>query len=173
MKNHNHERFAEELLDTALAHYRGVEPRWGLEERILTNLRERARSRPWARTREWIKFGPALAAMVTIAIMSQIALRPISDNAVLLPPAHETDLAQKRVTAIETAQSLPSSAKSLRPAPAKLVAHRPARKLSHNSEPLPVQPAALHADNDVQITDIHVSDLQMAEIAISGSGRDD
>jgi hypothetical protein len=173
MNNHNHERFAEELLDAALAQYRGVEPRWGLEERILTNLRERARSRPWARTYEWIKFGPALAAMVTIAIMSQVALRPVSNNALLPPPAHEAGLAEKRVTATETAQLLPSSASLRPPAPAKIVSHRSAHKHSYVSAPPPAQPAARPADDDVQITDLSVSDLKLTEIAISGSERDD
>jgi hypothetical protein len=44
MRKDNQDRFVEELLDAALANYRGEEPRAGLEERTLANLREQSRA---------------------------------------------------------------------------------------------------------------------------------
>jgi hypothetical protein len=169
MNDLNREKFADELLDTAMAHYRGAEPQWGLEERILAHLRQRSRSRLWM----WSKMGPSLAAMVTIAALSQVALRPVSHNAESQPAARVAVMADKQMTANETAKALPPRTSFPRPAKTGILSHKPARKHSYDPAPQPVQPAALPSEDDVQITALHVSDLKMTEIAISGSGRDD
>ena len=54
------------LLDGALAQYSQVEPRAGLEERVLANLRSQPAHRPWWM---WVAIPAAVAAVVLVAIM--------------------------------------------------------------------------------------------------------
>jgi hypothetical protein len=182
MNNKKREEFAEKLLDTALAQYRGVEAPWGLEERILANLRERARTGPGT----WSKFGSALAAMVTIAVLSQATMRPVSYPTEALLAAHEPEsqnagIMHQSVPDNDATPALTALAGTMRPAAARIASPRPLRKAADSSAPPVVQsaaqpaaqPAVKRADDDVRITDVHVSDLKMTEIAISGSGRDD
>lgn len=59
------------LLERGLREYARNEPRDGLEERIVANLRSQPEPRPW-----WRVWAPALAAVAVIAIVAAVALRP-------------------------------------------------------------------------------------------------
>lgn len=59
------------LLERGLREYARIEPRDGLEERIVANLRGQPEPRRWWRV--WI---PALAAVAVIAIVGAVGLRP-------------------------------------------------------------------------------------------------
>jgi hypothetical protein len=60
------------VIDAALTKYAAVEPRTGLEERVLANLRAEQTT---ARARTWWRWGMAGALAAIIAIMSALAWR--------------------------------------------------------------------------------------------------
>lgn len=84
------------ILDTALAKYAAVEPRAGLEGRILANLRA---ERSQVRSRSWWKWGLAAAVAAMFVIALALALRPgksskptIASHANLtVQPAHKPE----------------------------------------------------------------------------------
>ncbi|HEU5453107.1 MAG TPA: hypothetical protein VFU76_14025 [Terriglobales bacterium] len=69
-------RKLDDLLDRGLREYSQAEPRPGLEDRILANLRTQPEPRP--RWRIWI---PALAAAAAIIVIVALALRPHEQTA--------------------------------------------------------------------------------------------
>jgi hypothetical protein len=76
MSDQNNERKLDDLLDSALTEYSAVEPRPGLEGRILARVRDAAeqpRARWW--TFRWVAIG-ALAAMIALIVLS-VLLRPV------------------------------------------------------------------------------------------------
>ncbi len=81
MRKDNRDRFVEELLDAALANYRGEEPRAGLEERTLANLREQSR----AANSLWRKRASVMAAafiLLMFSAMGYLTSHPVvSDSA--------------------------------------------------------------------------------------------
>jgi hypothetical protein len=72
MKSEDRDRLLDRLLDGALA-AQHVEPREGLEQRILANLRARPTTRPWWR---WIWVPAALAAAVLLILGLRVMRRP-------------------------------------------------------------------------------------------------
>ncbi|MGH9753530.1 MAG: hypothetical protein ACREA2_12170 [Blastocatellia bacterium] len=58
------EKLAEELLDAAISNHRGAEPRAGLEDRVLANLRQQSRA---ARSVSWNR-APAMIAAAALLI---------------------------------------------------------------------------------------------------------
>jgi|SRR6516165_8033589 hypothetical protein len=69
MHQDEHNRFADYLLDTGLSQYRGVEPRPGLENRILARLRTEQAAALW-RERAWRTGAGLIAAGVVLALAS-------------------------------------------------------------------------------------------------------
>ena len=67
------------LLDGALAQYSQVEPRAGLEERVLANLRSQPAHRPWWM---WVAIPAAVAAVVLVAISIRQSNRPTPSSAI-------------------------------------------------------------------------------------------
>lgn len=69
MNNNKREQWTAELtaklLDAALGQYRSVEPRAGLEERILTNLQIKRQTARWF----WWQWGPGLASAAVIVTL--------------------------------------------------------------------------------------------------------
>ncbi len=73
MNSDDRERRVEQWLDTALSHYSDVQPRPGLERRILTNLEARQRVR--RRWSSW-RWAPAFAVLILAAALVWITGRP-------------------------------------------------------------------------------------------------
>ncbi len=71
MEDRRDSRFIDELLDGGLAQYRGVEPRPGLENRILAQLHAEQKSSPWF-TWAWRMGAGLLAASAILALVSQV-----------------------------------------------------------------------------------------------------
>lgn len=89
MESENREHFVEEQLDTALKHYGKVEPRAGLENRILANLgteRERLRAQRWL---WWL----APAAVAGLALVIGTATLLVRRQNVLAPASVATRVA--------------------------------------------------------------------------------
>jgi len=61
------EKSAEELLDAAISNYRDVEPREGLENRVLANLRQQPRA---ARTVSWNRASALIAVSAALALFA-------------------------------------------------------------------------------------------------------
>ena len=70
MHQNEHNRFVDDLLDAGLAQYRSVEPRPGLENRILARLRTEQKAAPW-RAWAWRIGAGVVAAGVILALVSQ------------------------------------------------------------------------------------------------------
>ena len=125
MNREERERMVDRLLHEALAPQE-IEPRAGLEQRILANLRAQPERRVWW-TWMWV---PALAAVLLIVIGVMVTRRP-------QPPLASVAVEQKTAT--------PTQPKSVRP-PAVVAKHRnPSRKSSPVSvvavaTPAPVAP---------------------------------
>jgi len=104
MHENEHNRFVDDLLDAGLARYRNVQPRPGLENRILARLRTEQVVAPW-RTDAW-RIGAGLAAAGAILALVFAAYRwrlqaPIS---VTQPPRP----VRKVVASPKTAAVLPA-----------------------------------------------------------------
>jgi hypothetical protein len=108
MNREERERMVDRLLNEALAPQE-IEPRAGLEHRILANLRAQLEPRPW---RRWM-WVPALAAVQLIVIGVMVTRRP-------QPPLAPVAVEQKTAT--------PTQPKAVHP-PAVVAKHRnPSRK---------------------------------------------
>ena len=71
MEGGEHNRFVDELLEAALARYRSTEPRPGLEERVLANLRASPRPAPWLRW-TWLPAATAAALAIAVVVLSLV-----------------------------------------------------------------------------------------------------
>jgi len=81
MHQNEHNRFVEDLLEASLAEYRSVEPRPGLEHRILARLRTEQVAAPWRAWAWRIGAGLAAAGAILAAVSTVYRLRlqtPIS-----------------------------------------------------------------------------------------------
>lgn len=76
MAEHEQERKLEELLDSMLTAYSTVEPRPGLETRILASLRAEASQQHGVWSRFWIWAGAGVAVTVASVVLVILLLRP-------------------------------------------------------------------------------------------------
>ena len=73
MEKHNDMRFIDELLDAGLAQHRGVEPRPGLENRVLARLHAEQKVPPWL---AWAwRIGAGVVAIGVVVGLVSIAYR--------------------------------------------------------------------------------------------------
>lgn len=79
MADQNDERKLDDLLDSALSQYSAVEPRPGLETRILARIRDGAEQprAPWWGAR-WVVAG-AVATVVVVLVLSVLLFRPAQE----------------------------------------------------------------------------------------------
>lgn len=75
MADQNDERRLDELLDSALSEYSAIEPRPGLETRILSHVREAAEQPRWWSAR-WLVAG-GVATAIAVLMLSVWFFRPI------------------------------------------------------------------------------------------------
>jgi hypothetical protein len=105
MSDQNDERKLDDLLDSALSEYSAVEPRPGLEARILARIRDSAeqpRARWW--NTGWLVAGAA-AAGIAVLVLSVLFLRPVGKPQPVQvrrdPPAVQPQPDKDRMTAQE------------------------------------------------------------------------
>ncbi len=120
MKDHNNQKFAGEaqreddldrVLDAALAKCAAVEPRAGLDERVLANLRaERAR----APERSWWRWGFAAAVLVIGAALAWRTAKPPQPVIVNRPVETQTAPTQESQTANAGAETAPARVPPMR-----------------------------------------------------------
>src|SRR5260370_599787 len=99
----------DQQLDTALRKYAAVEPRVGLEERILANLRaqrEHAPARPWWR---WAAVGALAVVIILVVSLSWRARKPQlvqAPNPVTKPHVVDTQVTSKPALPPQRAASM-------------------------------------------------------------------
>jgi len=176
MRDEKLDRLAEQLLDATLAHYRNAEPRWGLEERILANLR----TQPPAPQRMWWKWLPVLAAtaVVLAAAMTAHLLRRSAppDQAATVIAAHieqkqEVGLNDKATLKPNRSGPYTHNAHSIaakRTMPATSLAQRVATA----SEAI-TQRIGAQTSSDLRIEELRISDFSLKEIVINKTEQDE
>jgi hypothetical protein len=169
MSNNNREQLTAELtaklLDAALGQYRSVEPRAGLEERILANLQTERQAARWF----WWQWGPILASAAVIMIL--FATLSLTNQAVR--PALEST----RVAAVVTTNG-PTPSREVQPLAqvsqsgaeaAVAVVRRMSRKLRVMEASAPhliAQQTRPLASGDLRIEDVKIPAVSLAEITI-------
>jgi hypothetical protein len=106
MHQNEHNRFVDDLLDASLAQYRSVEPRPGLENRILAQLSTEQLAAPWRAWAWRIGAGVAAAGAVLALVSAAYRLRlqtPIS--ATQLPRPVRKVEASRQTAGVLSAQS--------------------------------------------------------------------
>jgi hypothetical protein len=97
MADNNYDELDRQL-NAALARYAAVEPRPGLEERVLANLRTAPAA---ASVRAWWRWSLAAAAVAVVVVALALALRPGKPRPVIANhPASALDNQQKPVTQV-------------------------------------------------------------------------
>ena len=153
MKDHNKQKSAGEahredqldrVMDVALANYTAVEPRAGLDERVLANLRaERVR----APERSWWRWGFAAAVLVIGAVLAWRMANPSQPVLVNRPAETQPAPTQAPQSANARAETLPARVpprrkQNRRPTSAKLPAD-PKLDVFPSPQPLSEQELAL------------------------------
>ena len=113
MNREGRERMVDRLLNQALAPQE-IEPRAGLEQRILANLRSQPEPRPWWQwMKTWVPVAVAAAVLIALAVGLRMSSRP------QLP---------RPAIAIAQPPTLPAPIKlPVQPAPVAAVEHKPVR----------------------------------------------
>lgn len=123
------------VLDAALARYAAVEPRPGLEERVLAHLRTAPEARGWMAGKLWAVAGFAVAAIVVvIALTMTWRMARLSHPTIANQPSHSSAPAQAQRQPKTQVATNPSSDQHSH-------ASHPARKLT--SLRADVQPVAI------------------------------
>lgn len=105
MSDEKRQEFVDELLDASLRRYSQVEPRRGLEERLLANVPEQAQRFAWP---SWVWIPAAATAAILLAALAFYATRQAA------PPPSAPSVAQQ----VPSAPVAPTmSAKATPPAP--------------------------------------------------------
>lgn len=170
MREDNRDRFVEELLDAALDSHCGAEPRAGLEERVLANLRRQPRA---ARSALWSSAPVMIAAVAVLALFAVEHLvnhRDSSDQVLAVSGGNEpragaeSNLAARRTT--EAVGSLPAKrAKAAsKSAPASLRRDDLAVNLDSNR-------ADERASGGLQIEEVRIAEVRLDDIVIGNNKR--
>jgi hypothetical protein len=166
MSNNTREQFAAELLGAALEQYRNVEPRTGLEERILANLQSEQQSVRWF----WWQWRPVLVSAAVIVILfaglslTKRAVRPASENvrlAVVATPNEQTPSPQE---APPPDQINPSKAEVAVAAIGRIT--RKWRVTEASAPRLIAQQTRPLASSDLRIEEVKIPAVSLAEINI-------
>jgi hypothetical protein len=154
------EKFAEELLDASLENYHGVEPRPGLEYRVLTNLRLQSRvARPvyW----NWTSAMIAAAAVLIFFAADHLIYHPADTAVISVPePPLQTKTEEKVVDGLKPANAFVSS----RRIPSS--SRRQDLALNINS-----RGAVERASSSLQVDEVQITEIKLDEIVISSNDR--
>lgn len=173
MRKDNQDRFVEELLDAALANYRGEEPRAGLEERTLANLREQSR----AANSLWRKRTSVMVAAFILLIFSALGYLTshpvVSDSAsVAVSSGKETrgGVALNPTALLAKAEVIKGSIHV-----AKGVKAAGAAKWERRHQDLALDLSARRAsertENDLRVEEVRIAEVKLDDIVISNNER--
>jgi hypothetical protein len=174
MRKDNQDRFVEELLDAALASYRGEEPRAGLEERTLANLREQSR----AASSLWRKRASAMVAafiLLMFSAMGYLTSHPVVSDSVSVvissgdEPRGGVELNSTALLAkAEVTEGPGHVAKRMKAAAKWETSSSRRRDLALDSS---ARRASERAENDLRVEEVRIADLKLDDIVISNNER--
>jgi hypothetical protein len=171
MREDNREKFVEELLDAALPNHRGAEPQDGLEDRVLTNLRQQSRAaHPVSRN-------PApviIAAVIVLALFAVDHLRrsPVASDTAISAVSR---VDEPRSGFDSTPAALQTKAEGIvgdgmKLAKAFTTAQSPSRRrdfaLNLNS-----RSADERSESGLRIEEAQISEIRLDDIVIGGNER--
>ncbi|MGH9831370.1 MAG: hypothetical protein ACRD9Y_00055 [Blastocatellia bacterium] len=171
MRKDNLDRFVEELLDAALTNYRGEEPRAGLEERTLANLREQSRAAN-SLSRKWASVMVAVFILLMFSVMGYLTSHPVvSDSAsVAVSSGDEPRRDESNPAALQAkAQVIEGPghvAKRLKAAGAAKWARHQDLALD-----LGARRASERAENDLRVEEVRIAEVKLDDIVISNNER--
>jgi len=192
MRDEERDRFADELLDAALDRYRAAQPRSGLEERILANLRENAQLAAWF----WWKWLPVIVSVAVITATATIylarRLAPAQTALIASLDAEPEDIELEAIVNPERQAALPQSRfpDGVQPAVSKVVASRSAqgglsastslsrrealllRSIKAIPEQMLVAVQSRQAIEELRIEDLQVPGVKVEEMVIGAAERD-
>lgn len=171
--NRSREKSAEELLDAALSNHRGAEPKDGLEDRVLANLRQQSRS---TRPVSWNPACVMIAAVIVLALFAVDHLarrRPASDSAIAVVSmvdkprgAGASDLIARQVKAgeIEVVADGVKLAKAFAVAP--LASRRRDLPVNLNS-----RRAEERSESGLRVEEVRIAEIRLDDIVIGKNER--
>jgi hypothetical protein len=172
MRKDNQDRFVEELLDAALANYRGEEPRAGLEERTLANLREQSR----AANSLWRKRASVMVAAFILLMFSAMgyltSTSVVSDSESVVvsggdEPRGDGSNSAARLAKAEVIEGPGHVAKRMKTAG---ITKREARYQDLALD-LSARRASERAENDLRVEEVRIAQVKLDDIVISGNER--
>lgn len=171
--NRCREKFVEELLDAALSNHRGAEPKGGLEDRVLANLRQQSRS---ARPASSNPAPVMIAAAIVLALFAvdHLIRRPLaSDTAIAVVSrvdeprgAGSSYLAARQVKA-EEREIMADGVKLAKAFAAGPSAYR-RRDLGLN---LNSRRADERSESGLRVEEVRIADISLDDIVIGNNER--
>jgi hypothetical protein len=170
MREDNRDRFLEELLDAALASHHGAEPRAGLEERVLANLRQQPRM---ARAVSWHS-APVMIAVA--ALLALFAVEHLVNHRTSSDPALAVSGGNESRAGVEPALAAQRATEAVVSLPARRVkaATKSAPSSSHRQDlavNLDSNRADKRASGGLRIEEVRIAEVRLDEIAISNNER--
>lgn len=174
MREDNRDRFVEELLDAALANHHGAEPRTGLEERVLANLRQQPRMARTARSISWNSAPVMIAVAAVLALFAVDHLvnhQVISDPVVVAVSGGSEPRAD--VEASLTAQTTKEAAMTLQAKRAKAgpKSAAPSSRRDDLAVNLDSPRADKRASGGLRIEEVKIAEVRLDDIVISNNER--
>jgi hypothetical protein len=171
--NRGREKFAEELLDAALSNHRCAEPKDGLEDRVLANLRQQPRS---ARPASWNSASVMIAAGIVLALFAveHLIRRPSASNTGVAAVSRLDEPRRAGASYLAARQIKAGDrevvADGVKLAKAFAAAHSSSRRrdLAFN---LNSRRAEDRSESGLRIEDAQISEIRLDEILIGGNER--
>ena len=170
------EEFARELLDAALANCRVAEPRDGLEERVLVNLRQQARVAPavsWSWAPVMIAAAAVLMFLAADHLLNPAAVSEPAISAVAKVSETRDGVRSHTTAARAQADATGDVAKSVKP-PKAFVGARPLASSSRRQD-LALNRPSSRADEQVtgsfQVAEVRITEVRLDEIVIGNNER--
>lgn len=118
MSDQNDEKKFDDLLNSALSEYSAVQPRPGLESRILARIQDSAQQPRWWSVR-WLVAGAAAAAIAVIVLSvlffrparrpQQVEIRPNHPQAIQPQPQPNSEVTTAKTTPVRRERRLPQA----------------------------------------------------------------
>lgn len=173
MRKDNLDRFVEELLDAALANHRGEEPRAGLEERTLANLREQSRAAN-SLSRKWMSVMVAAFILLMFSAMGYLTSHSaVSDSASVIASSKD----EPRGGVESNPAALLAKAEVIE-GPGHVVKRMKTSGSTKNSSrhhdlalDLSARRASERAEDDLRVEEVRIAEVKLDDIVISNSER--
>ena len=174
MRKDNRDRFVAELLDAALASHHNAEPRAGLEERALANLRQQPRMARWTHSvsRNSASVMIAVAALLAFFAVEHLMNHRAAPDPTIAASNEPRAGAELNLTARRTKEavvSLPAKRVKVATKSAAHSFHRQDLAVNHNWHNW--RRADEQANGGLRVDEVRIAEVRLDEIVISGAER--